>query len=105
MKMEQVVSKPVVDVAVKRINKLEGDGTLKAFCDVAIADTFLIKGVKVVEGKKGLFVSMPREVGKDGQWYDNVIPLTKEARQQLSEVVLAAYQAGEEPSPVGRPES
>ena len=98
MKMEQVVSKPGVDVAVKRINRFEGNGTLKAFCDVAVAEAFLIKGIRVVEDKKGLFVSMPREEGKDGQWYDNVVPLTKEARQQLSEVVLAAYQSGEEPA-------
>ena len=84
-----------IGLAVKRINRFEGEGTLKAFCDVVIAESFLIKGVKVVEGKKGLFVSMPREEGKDGQWYDNVVPLSKEARQQLSEVVLAAYQSGE----------
>ena len=93
MKMEQVVSKPGVDVAVKRINKLNGDGTLKAFCDVVVGETFLIKGIRVVDGKKGLFVSMPQEQGKDGNWYDTVLPLTKEARQQVSEVVLSAYQS------------
>lgn len=80
-----------VEVAVKRINKLDGEGAAKAFCDVAVGEAFLIKGIKVVEGKKGLFVSMPREQGKDGNWYDTVIPLTKEARQQVSEVVLGAY--------------
>lgn len=80
-----------VTVTVKRMNKYDGEGTAKAFCDVSLAETFLIKGIKVVEGKKGLFVSMPREQGKDGNWYDTVIPLTKEARQDVSEKVLSAY--------------
>ena len=85
-----------VEVAVKRINKLDGNGAAKAFCDVAVGEAFLIKGIKVVEGKKGLFVSMPREQGKDGNWYDTVVPLTKEARQQVSEAVLGAYLSEEE---------
>jgi stage V sporulation protein G len=87
-----------LELAVKRITKLNGDGAIKAFCDLDIAGSFLIKGFKVVDGKKGLFVSMPREQGKNGQWYDTVAPLTKEAREQLSEAVLKAYQADAEPS-------
>ena len=91
-----------VEISVKRLNKFGGEGTAKAFCDVAIADSFLIKGIKVIEGKKGLFVSMPREQGKDGQWYDTVIPLTKEARQHISEVVLQSYQSEVQPLPEKR---
>ena len=83
-----------VEVSVKRINRLNGEGTLKAFCDVTVAEQFLIKGLRVVEGKKGLFVSMPQERGKDGNWYDTVVPLTKEARQEISELVLSTYQSG-----------
>lgn len=83
-----------VAIAVKRMNRFEGEGNARAFCDVAIAEAFLVKGIKVVEGKKGLFVSMPQEKGKDGQWYGTVIPLSKEAHQQISEVVLKAYRSG-----------
>ena len=80
-------------VTVKRINRIDGTGNLKAFCDLEIAETFLIKGVRVVEGKNGLFVSMPQEQGKDGNWHDTVFPLTKEARKRVSEVVLTSYQS------------
>lgn len=80
------------EIEVKRINPLDGEGALRAFCDVVVGGSFLVKGIRVVEGKKGVFVSMPQEMGKDGNWYDTVIPLTKEARQQISETVLAAYQ-------------
>ena len=85
-------TKPV-GLSVKRINRMDGEGTLRAFCDLEIAGSFLVKGIRVVEGKNGLFVSMPQERGKDGNWYDTVLPLAKEVRQQVSEVVLSAYQA------------
>ncbi|MCM8794682.1 MAG: SpoVG family protein [Candidatus Omnitrophica bacterium] len=84
-----------IDVVVKQLNKFDGNGTLRAFCDIIIANSILVKGVKVVEGRNGLFVSMPREQGKDGNWYDTVIPLSKEVRQRLTERILEAYQFGE----------
>lgn len=86
------MDRQTVELAVKRLSRFKGEGTTRAFCDVAIAEAFLIKGVKVVEGKNGLFVSMPREQGKDGNWYDTVMPLSKEAREQVSSVVLAAFE-------------
>jgi stage V sporulation protein G len=85
------MSEPSVGLAVKRLTRLNTDSAVKAFSDVAVSNSFLIKGLKIVEGKNGLFVSMPRELGKNGQWYDTVIPLTKQARAQLSQVVLDAY--------------
>ncbi len=87
-----------VKLEVKRLNRFEGEGTLRAFCDLAVGEAFLIKGIRVVDGKNGLFVSMPREQGKDGNWYGTVLPLTPEVRQQVSETVLGAYQSGKEVS-------
>ncbi len=77
-------------ISVSRIHKLDTDSKLKAFADVTFSGV-VIKGFSVVNGEKGLFVSMPRHQGKDGKWYDTVYPETKELRQQLSEVVLEAY--------------
>ena len=81
-----------MELSVKRLVKFDGEGTLKAFCDLAIDELFLVKGLKVVEGKRGLFVSMPRQQGKDTKWYDSVLALTKEAKADVDRVVLQAYQ-------------
>lgn len=81
--------KPIIKV--ERMHFLEGEGTLKAFCDLLILDAFLVKGLKVVEGKNGLFVSMPREQGRDGKWYDTFYPTSKEMRKGLEELVLESY--------------
>lgn len=76
---------------VVRLHRFNGDSKTKAFVDVSIGG-YLVKGLRVVSGSKGLFLSMPQEKSKDGKWYDTFHPLTKEARQDLSEAVLAAYQ-------------
>jgi len=82
----------VLDLKVARVYRFNGDGPVKAVCDVSICDEFLIKGFRVIEGKNGLFVGSPSEQGKDGKWYSSVFPLTKLARQSLQEIVLSAYE-------------
>lgn len=79
-------------ISVSRIFKLDTDSKLKAFADVSFSG-IVIKGFSVVNGEKGLFVSMPRHQGKDGKWYNTVYPSTKELKQQLSAVVLEAYKS------------
>ena len=78
-------------LAVTRLHKLEGTGATKAFCDVSVLDSIVINGLRVVEGKEGLFVSMPQEAGKDGKWYNTVIPLKREVKDQIERIVLEAY--------------
>ena len=78
-------------VKISRIHPIEGDGSTKAFCDLVLLDSFVVKGLRVVSGEKGLFVSMPREKGKDEKWYDTFHPLTKEVRDGLQELILEEY--------------
>lgn len=74
-------------ITITRMNKIEGSNC-KAFFDVII-NGIEIKGVKLVEGTntKELFVSLPREKGKDEQ-YSNIVNiqdilLKKELEQQI----------------------
>lgn len=80
------------EFSVKRLVRFEGNGSVKAYCDLAVGDLFVLKGLRVVAGKKGLFVSMPRQLGKDGKWYDHVVALTDDTREAVGRVILAAYQ-------------
>lgn len=76
---------------VARLHKLDGASATKAFCDISILDAVVINGLRVVEGKDGLFVSMPRAEGKDGKWYNTVIALKREVKDEIDKVVLEAY--------------
>lgn len=78
-------------VEVARLYRIEGDGPTKAFADIRFADAILIKGLRVVNGEKGLFVSLPAELGKDGKWYETVRTLNRETKDALTQVVLEAY--------------
>lgn len=81
-----------LDIEVKRLHKLNGDGKLKGFADIAITGLLLIKGLRIIDGKNGLFVGMPGEQGKDGHWYQTVAPLSDEVKHQLNDIVIGAYQ-------------
>lgn len=78
---------------VSKMHRLNGEGAIKAFCDITLFDSFLVKGLKVVEGKEGLFVSMPSDLGKDGKWYNSFMPLSRQVREELDKTVLEAYAA------------
>lgn len=84
-----------IDLKVVRLHRFDNeDSKLKAFVDVSIGD-FIVKGFRILSGSKGLFLAMPQEQGKDGKWYSLFLPATEEAKQNLSDVVLAAYQQGD----------
>ena len=83
----------IMDIKVIKIHRLTQEGAVKAFVDIGINDAILIKGVRVVEGKKGIFVSMPAEQGKDEKWYERVRCLNQDIRTIISQKVLEAYEA------------
>ena len=82
----------MIKIEVTRIHKLDGTGSTKASCDIAIEDSLVINGLRIIEGKAGLFVTMPREEGRDGRWYNTVIPLKREVKDAIERIVLAAYE-------------
>lgn len=79
-----------------KIDRMVNKGNVKAIASVSLDGMFVVKNLKVMDGKKGLFVSMPQEsfAGKDGQkQYSNVFfALTNAAKMDLQQAVLQAYQ-------------
>ena len=55
----------LLEFKIIKIHRFEDGNRLKAFVDLGINDAILIKGIRVVVGEKGLFVSMPQEQGKE----------------------------------------
>lgn len=68
-----------------------GPDKLRAVCSVILDDCFLVKNVRVVEGEKGLFLSLPSRRNVKGEWTEQCFPMTKELREQLAAVVLDEY--------------
>ncbi len=74
-----------------RVYLRKGNENLKAFASVTLDGAFAVKELKVIEGQKGLFVSMPSRKTPDGKYRDVAFPITKEARDLLQSTVLGAY--------------
>ena len=73
-------------------NPFADETKVKAYCSFTVNDAIRMNNVRVVEGDRGSFVSYPSQKGKDGQWYNAVFPITKEMHQQVTEIVLEAFQ-------------
>lgn len=85
-----------------RIDRMVNAGNVKAIASVSLDGQFVVKNLKVMDGKKGLFVSMPQETyaGKDGQkkYSNTFFALTNSAKVELQQVVLDTYQQCLDPS-------
>lgn len=68
-----------------------GNSKTKAFIDLTLDDTLIIKGLTLVEGKDGLFLSFPSTKGKDGKYYNSVYSLDKEWIKLLQDVCVKKY--------------
>ena len=80
-----------IEIKVLKVHRIDGDNRIKAFVDISINDALLIKRLRIVQGKNGLFVSMPTEQGKNEKWYERVRCLNKDIREEIANIVLAAY--------------
>ena len=69
----------------------DGKGIL-ANASVTLGGVFVVAGLKVIDGKKGAFVSMPQYKSRDGAWKDSCFPITADFREELCEAVLEAYE-------------
>ena len=65
---------------------------LKAYASIVLDACFIVNDLKVIEGKRGLFISMPSRRRKRGGYRDVAHPLNNETRRMIEEGVLAEYQ-------------
>ena len=65
---------------------------LKAFANVTFNEEFVVRGLKVIEGRSGLFVSMPSRRRSDGTYQDIAHPITSKMRSELEAAVVSAYE-------------
>jgi len=79
----------ISDIRVRLVEK--EDSKLKAVASFTIDDCFVVHDIKVIEGKDGLFISMPSKKTPDGEYKDIVHPINTETREEISNQILEAY--------------
>lgn len=82
------------------------DEKLRAFVSVVLDGCFMVNDIKVIQGKEGLFISMPSRKKRNGEFKDVAHPLNQQTRQRFEERILGEYLAcldnGERPAAADR---
>ena len=67
-------------------------GHTRAYADITIDTCLLVKGLRVMEGAGGgLFVAFPTQRGRNGRYYDLVVPLDAATREYIRTTVIEAF--------------
>lgn len=74
-----------------KVFPISDGGRLKAYATLVFENCFIVRDLKVIEGHKGLFVSMPSRKCKDGTFRDIVHPLNSEMRSEIEKRVIEEY--------------
>ena len=72
---------------------LRNEEKLKAFASITFDDCFVVRGLKVISGSQGYFVSMPSRKRKDGSYQDIAHPINNEMRKKIEDKVLDAFES------------
>ena len=67
-------------------------GHTRAYADITIDSCLVLKGLRVVEGGGGgLFVAFPTQRGRNGHFYELVVPVDAATREYIRTTVITAY--------------
>jgi stage V sporulation protein G len=72
---------------------LKNEEKLKAFASITFDNSFVVRGLKVINGAQGYFVSMPSRRRKDGTFQDLAHPINNELRKKIEDRVLDAFES------------
>ncbi|MBL7192136.1 septation protein SpoVG family protein, partial [bacterium] len=59
--------------------------------NITFDDVFVVRGLKVIQGKTGLFVCMPSRKLGDGSYKDIAHPISNDFRQHIETLILSRY--------------
>ena len=78
----------ITEIRVKKINK----GDLLAAASICIDDCFIVREIKLLNGKNGRYISMPKRRVKNKEFkQDFSYPINEETRLQLLEAISEQY--------------
>lgn len=72
---------------------LRDEERLKGFANVTFDKGFVVRGMKIIMGNRGYFVSMPSRKRPDGTYQDIAHPINREMRRHIEERILEAYES------------
>lgn len=83
----------VTDVEVKVFPSLPGADHIKGVAQIVLNDQMIIRGLRIMDGTSGLFVSYPIDPFFKGESFQFLVnPLTHQLREHIENCILEKYQ-------------
>ena len=82
----------ITDIRLRLGKGSEEGGKLKAYVDITFDESFVVHGLKIIEGQNGLFVAMPSRRMPNGEFKDIVHPIKPELRAEITKVILEKFE-------------
>lgn len=80
-----------MEITEVKVYPAKESGRLKAYATVVFDNCFIVRDLKIIEGHKGFFVSMPSRRRKDGTFRDIVHPLNSEMRKTIEDRIIEEF--------------
>ena len=76
----------------------ENLGKMRGLAQIVLNDQFVVRGLRIMDGAEGLFVSYPCDPFYKGEDYKSLCnPITRQLREHIEACVLEKYKANLEP--------
>lgn len=83
----------VTDVKVTVFPNLPGVAHVKGVAEVVLNDQFIVRGLRILEGSIGPFVSYPIDPFYKGEDFKSICnPITRQLREHIENCILEKYQ-------------
>jgi len=67
------------------------DSKVKAIATIILDECFAIRGIRIIEGEKGLFIAMPSVKNQNGEYKDICHPINQETRDLFESSIFEEY--------------
>lgn len=84
-----------MEITEVRIIKMENKGNLLAYATVVLNNSVILKGIKIIDGSRGIFIAMPSKrdsKSKQLRFREFYHPINSDARAIITNAVLEAYE-------------
>jgi stage V sporulation protein G len=85
-----------LEVTEVRLRRVYPEGRMRAIVSITIDGEFVVHDIRVIDGKKGMFVAMPSKRTPDGEFRDIAHPISPVMREKIEAAVLEAYRKASE---------
>lgn len=78
-----------------QIIKMEGKGKLLAYANIVLNEAIVLKGIKLINGERGLFIVMPSQTlikRREIKRFEYYHPINNDVRKLIEQAIIENYE-------------